>query len=195
MEKSQASLSTGVHESEAPGAPKAGVVKARAAEPSVIGHARIILNTRAIWVDKPQSDGGTVLTLLTWNHECSVGIRAIDDQHGILMDAINELSLSLVHGSSRDQLGVLIERIIEFTRMHFSSEEQLMEMTGYPGLAEHRTAHVEMLHRIRAGAHLLQYDPAVDMRSLLSALRDGFRDHIASMDRLYSPWLIEWGLV
>ena len=70
-----------------------------------------------------------------------------------------------------------------------------MEMTGYPGLAEHRAAHVEMLQRIRAGAHLLQYDPAVDMRSLLSALRDGFRDHIASMDRLYSPWLIEWGLV
>ncbi len=135
------------------------------------------------------------MTLLTWNHECSVGIRAIDDQHGILMDAINELSLSLMHGSSRDQLGVLIERIVEFTRMHFSSEEELMEMTGYPGLSEHRKAHLELLQRIRTGAHRLQHDQGVNMRSLLSGLHDGYRDHIANMDRLYSPWLIERGVV
>jgi hemerythrin-like metal-binding protein len=139
--------------------------------------------------------GGTELTLLTWSHEWSVGIRAIDDQHGILMDAINELSLSLVHGGSRDQLGVLIERIVEFTRMHFSSEEQLMELTGYPGLAEHRAAHVDLLKRIRTGVHLLQHDQEVDMRSLLSGLRDGYREHISTMDRLYSPWLMKRGLV
>ncbi len=134
------------------------------------------------------------MTLLTWNHECSVGIRAIDDQHGILLDSINELSLSLVHGSSRDQIGVLVERLVEFTRMHFSSEEQLMQMTGYPGLADHRAAHVEMLQRVRTGAHLLQHDQRVDMRGLLAGLHEGYRDHIASKDRLYSPWLVERGL-
>jgi len=44
------------------------------------------------------------VTLLTWNHTCSVGVKAMDDQHGILMDTINELRLALVHGGGRDQV-------------------------------------------------------------------------------------------
>ena len=35
------------------------------------------------------------MALLTWNRACSVGVRAMDYQHGLLMDAINELCLML----------------------------------------------------------------------------------------------------
>ena len=65
----------------------------------------------------------THVTLLTWNHTCSVGVRAMDDQHGILMDIMNELRQALVRGSGREQLSELLDRLIEFTRMHFWSEE------------------------------------------------------------------------
>src|ERR1035438_8962220 len=79
------------------------------------------------------------VTLLTWNHACTVGVRAMDDQHGILMDTMNELRLALVHGSGREPVSELLDRLIEFTRMHFSSEEQLMEQSSFPSLPEHRS--------------------------------------------------------
>ncbi len=41
------------------------------------------------------------MTLLTWSHECLVGVQAMDDQHGILMDTLNELRVMLLHGSDR----------------------------------------------------------------------------------------------
>jgi len=112
------------------------------------------------------------VTLLTWNHACSVGVRAMDDQHGILMDAMNELRLAVVRGAGREQLSELLDRLIEFTRMHFQSEEQLMVQA----------------------AHRLQYGEGVEMSALMGFLHDWFLDHIELLDQQYGPWLNGQGI-
>lgn len=134
------------------------------------------------------------MALLTWNYSCTVGVRAMDDQHGILMDAMNELRQAVAHGGGREQVSELLDRLIEFTRMHFWSEEQLMEQTGFPGLAEHRAEHHSMLAQILQSAHRVQYGQGVQMRPLLGFLRDWFMEHIEAMDREYGPWLNEHGV-
>ena len=131
------------------------------------------------------------VTLLTWDHTCAVGVRAMDDQHGILMDTENELRQALVRGSGREQLSEVLDRLIEFTRMHFWSEEQLMEQSGFPGLAEHRAEHHRMLARMLQAAHRVQYGEAVRMRPLLCSLRDEYLHHIQDLDQRYGPWLNE----
>ncbi len=134
------------------------------------------------------------MTLLTWNHACTVGIRAMDDQHGILMDAINELRQALVHGSGRERMSELLDQLIEFTRMHFATEEQLMAQTGFAGLEEHRAEHHRMLAEILQAAHRLQYGEALPLRPLLCELHHGFLNHIESTDQGYGPWLREHGV-
>lgn len=134
------------------------------------------------------------MTLLTWNHACTVGVRAMDDQHGILMDAINELRQALIHGAGREKISELLDQLIEFTRMHFSSEEQLMEQSGFDGLEEHRAAHHRMLAEILQGAHRLQYGDGVQLRPLLCGMHDGFLEHIESIDQSYGPWLRDRGI-
>ena len=37
----------------------------------------------------------------------------MDDQHGILMDTMNELSLALVHGCGPEQVSEHLDRLIE----------------------------------------------------------------------------------
>jgi len=134
------------------------------------------------------------VTLLTWDHTCAVGVRAMDDQHGILMDTVNELRQALVCGSGREQLSELLDRLIEFTRMHFWSEEQLMAQTGFAGLDEHRAEHHRMLAEILQAAHRLQYGEAIHLRPLLCQLHDGFLEHIERVDQEYGPWLRERGI-
>ena len=134
------------------------------------------------------------MTLLTWNHACTVGVRAMDDQHGILMDAMNELRLAVVHGCGREQISQLLDRLIEFTRMHFWSEEQLMEQSGFPGLAEHRAQHHSILAQMLQSAHRVQYGEGVELRPMLCSLRDGYLEHIEALDRQYGPWLNERGV-
>jgi hemerythrin-like metal-binding protein len=118
----------------------------------------------------------------------------MDDQHGILMDTANELRLALVHGSGREQVSEILDRLIEFTRMHFFSEEQLMDQTGFPGLVEHRAAHHRLLAAMIQSAHGLQYGEGGQTRQLLCALRDGYLEHFGSLDREYGPWLNKRGI-
>ena len=73
------------------------------------------------------------MTLLTWSHSCSVGVQAMDDQHGILMDTMNELHAALMRGCERKQLDGHLNRLAEFSHLHFVCEEQLLERNGFPG--------------------------------------------------------------
>jgi hemerythrin len=134
------------------------------------------------------------LTLLTWNHTCNVGVRAMDDQHGILMDTMNDLRLTLVRGSDREQVSELLDRLLEFTRMHFSSEEQLLEQTGFSGLAEHRAEHQFFLSKVQDSMHRAQHSENLQMRPLLCFLRDWYIEHFEGLDQEYGSWLNEHGI-
>src|SRR5580658_1185343 len=116
----------------------------------------------------------TDVTLLTWNHACTVGVQAMDDQHGILMDTLNELRQTVMRGGCREQVSEVLDRLIEFTRMHFWSEEQLLEQSGFPGLAEHRAEHHSILAQMLRSAHRVQYGEGVRMRPLLCTLRSWY---------------------
>ena len=134
------------------------------------------------------------MTLLTWNHACTVGVRAMDDQHGILMDTMNELRLALIRGAGREQVSEVLDRLIEFTRMHFSSEEQMLERNGFPALAAHRAEHQRLLAQILAASHRTEHGEELQVRPLLLFLRDWYLAHIDALDREYGPWLNERGV-
>jgi hemerythrin len=118
----------------------------------------------------------------------------MDDQHGILMDTMNELRLAVVHGSGREEVSEVLDRLIEFTRMHFFSEEQLLEQYLFPGLIEHRTEHQHILAQILQSCHRAQHGEQMQMRPLLCLLREAYTEHIEGMDQEYGLWLNERGV-
>jgi len=134
------------------------------------------------------------VTLLTWKHANMVGVRALDYQHGILMDTMNELRQAVVRGAGREQVSEVLDRLIEFTRMHFATEERLLEQTGFPALAAHRVEHQRVLAQILEAAHRAQHGEEVHMHSLLIFLRDWYVTHIGSLDQEYGPWLNDRGV-
>ena len=134
------------------------------------------------------------MTLLTWSHSCSVGVQAMDDQHGILMDTMNELHSALARGCERKIVDDHLKRLVEFSRLHFVCEEQLLERHGFPGLAEHRQAHQELLRQIQKTVENVEHTDGVEAHSLLNFLRTWYSEHIEQLDQQYGPWLNERGI-
>lgn len=134
------------------------------------------------------------MTLLTWSHECIVGVQAMDDQHGILMDTLNELRRMLVNGSDRRDVCVQLERLIEFTLMHFQSEEQLLRQQGFPGLDEHRTAHHGLLARLYAALEQVNREEPLHFSSVLDFLPSWYLEHVEQLDQPCGAWLNDRGV-
>ena len=133
------------------------------------------------------------MTLLTWGYACAVGVQAMDDQHGILMDTLNELRMAAVGGAGRERISQIVDRLFEYTRMHFESEESLMEEEGFPGLEEHREEHHKLLVEMLEVADRVRYGEGVEMQSIFCTLRDSYIRHIEGQDCEYGPWMNKRG--
>ena len=94
----------------------------------------------------------------------------------------------------RERISELLDELIEFTRMHFWSEEKLMMRTGFAGLEQHRAEHHRMLAGILQAAHRLQYGEGIQLDALLCGLHRGLLHHIETMDQNCAPWLHEHSL-
>ena len=134
------------------------------------------------------------MTLLTWSHACIVGVGAIDDQHGILMDTLNELRVMLLRGTNRRDVILQLERLIDFTQMHFQSEEQLLLQQGFPGINGHRTEHQHLLAKLYAALEQINHDEAAHFPSLLGFLPSWYLDHVEKLDQPCGAWLNAHGV-
>ena len=124
---------------------------------------------------------------LMWSYTCSVGSEAMDDQHAVLMDAINEVLAALSHGADQSTITTCMQRLITLAEQHFASEERLLELHGYPELDGHRMEHralLERLHEWQGKRPLAGY-----LSTWLENLRAWFHNHTEGADREYGPWL------
>ena len=81
------------------------------------------------------------MPIVTWSEEFSVNVKEIDTQHQKLLELVNNLHASVEACIDKQVLeGMLIE-LVEFTRMHFSTEERFMREHGFPDSATHTNEH------------------------------------------------------
>lgn len=74
-----------------------------------------------------------------WSDDLSVGIECMDDDHkGLFEQYINCQQVSIEEDGDFDES---LEKLSDYTIKHFKREEKLMELSGYPGLANHRQVH------------------------------------------------------
>ena len=81
---------------------------------------------------------------IQWSDDLSVGIDLIDQQHQMLIERINDVSAAVEAHHGVEKIAKTLDFLVEYTRFHFSTEEQHMRTHGYPGLEEHHTKHEEL---------------------------------------------------
>jgi hemerythrin-like metal-binding protein len=118
----------------------------------------------------------------------------MDDQHGILMDSLNELRTSLSQGADPAAVREVLTRITALTTMHFEAEEALMTRFAYPGLEEHRAEHQKLLAQLTDYANHPNSTRAGSEGALVEFLRNWFIEHVEGMDQKYGPWMNERGV-
>lgn len=81
------------------------------------------------------------MPIVTWCDEYNVNVREIDMQHQKLLELVNNLHFSVESRIDKNDLENLLVELVDFTRVHFSTEEQLMKKYDYPEFESHHKEH------------------------------------------------------
>jgi hemerythrin len=135
------------------------------------------------------------MTMVQWSDEYSVNIQEIDEQHKIWIGLINELYMAMAKKDASDKIGAILERLVDYTKIHFALEECLMRIFGYPGYEAHKQIHDAMVRQVDELVRKYRLsDGQVGMETLF-LLKDWLINHIKEKDTGYAPYLLKQGVL
>jgi hemerythrin len=136
------------------------------------------------------------MTFMTWTKEMSVGVASLDDDHKKLIGIINELHDGIVAGHKKEILAAVLDQLVDYTKFHFTKEEELFLKTKYLGASTHMMEHASFVSRITNLQERLKSAPVAMLDlELMSYLRNWLLTHIQGSDKKYGPRLNASGIV
>ena len=111
----------------------------------------------------------------------SDNLGGMDQQHERLGELLKAACNALKGGGDSDEVGGILTRLLGYTRVHFSQEEDLMRRYRYEGLRRHIEAHRMLFDRLAAFTGEVFHDFKESTRaSLLNFLEHDLRGHIVA---------------
>jgi len=133
-------------------------------------------------------------TLFQWSDSYSIGLQEVDEQHRVLVDLLNELHDAVHHHKGSQKCREVLDRLAEYTRVHFTVEESLMRLLNYPDFADHKHRHEELIHQVVDLQHKLDDGKASITFELLHFLKVWLVKHISESDRRFGEFAVARGL-
>lgn len=125
------------------------------------------------------------MPLIEWNEGLSVGINAMDEQHKKWIGIINELDDALLNGRSREALTKIVKEMEDYTHLHFTEEESLMEGVNYHDLASHKAIHENFKKKVQEIKKDLLSGEVVLGTRVMKTIKGWLESHIMDEDKRY----------
>jgi hemerythrin len=130
---------------------------------------------------------------IQWDESLSVGVGLIDEQHRKWIERLNEVESAIKARRGMQQIVSTLDFLSEYTRFHFSTEEQYMVQTGYPELENHMAKHEELRKTLGNLIEDFKEDGITEKISeaVGTFLGNWLKDHIRVVDQVFAAFLKE----
>lgn len=117
------------------------------------------------------------------------GQAAIDAEHHLQVELIDALEAKLQTGGDPDTLLPVLDQLIDYSSVHFLSEQLLMRLHGYPAYEGHLAEHERLLTHFKATRESLDAGGIAGARQGLEKVRDRLLQHIDGPDTELGAYL------
>ena len=115
------------------------------------------------------------------------GIPGIDVQHEELFFTCDTLRKSSVRkNASLDSIIASAGEFLKNLKTHYTVEETLLEMIGFPKAAEHKAQHRKLFNVLKKEIKALKSNENPEISRFAHSLQDALINHIAVSDREYT---------
>jgi hemerythrin-like metal-binding protein len=134
------------------------------------------------------------VALVTWDESYSVKVAPCDEDHKKLFVLLNSVHDAMKAGKGAAMLQGVVQELLEYTKYHFAREEDLLEKTNFPGLAQQRAQHRQFEHKVDRFRQELKEGKMGQATEVVAFLKDWLNNHIKQVDRQYSAHLNSQGI-
>ncbi len=125
-----------------------------------------------------------------WDWKYKLKTDGINEQHKKLFALLNQAHDVLASGKNVDALEPVLKGLEEYSRVHFTYEEKLMDKYKFPQIQAHRQQHQIFIRHIDNARRSVRMGEAAVKMELVRFLRDWLLDHILVEDRKYDQFFI-----
>ncbi len=134
------------------------------------------------------------MALFEWSDQYSVNVKEMDLQHLKLVQLINELYRVLLSDNPDNILPPVMDELVDYTAVHFSSEEELLLRYQVPGFEAHRLSHLKFVEKVLADQVKLHNGQLQLNTKIVKFLKDWLIEHIIGEDKKYGIYLNAHGV-
>jgi hemerythrin-like metal-binding protein len=116
-------------------------------------------------------------------------VDKFDREHMVLVELINEMFVLVRDKGSLATLSDAVAKLIDYTKVHFTDEEEAMEKVNCPFLEEHKEIHANLLEQVLEFQERMEHEGEELRTDLYRFLRDWLVNHILEEDMKYSAYL------
>lgn len=127
---------------------------------------------------------------IKWTDALSVGIPSLDDDHKILVDLLNSTLVACYAGFGDEHVGIIIDELFKYTKIHFDREISILSLSGYPDWQHHQQEHQQIYLSIEAMANRAKSEAHHGLsEEVATFLKSWLFDHIMTHDKRYADHL------
>lgn len=129
------------------------------------------------------------MAYVNWNDGMSVNVAVIDRQHQGLIELINQLHEAMSQGQGSSVLRDIVDGLIQYTAIHFETEERYFRASEYPNRAAHEQEHRDFVEKVTDFKQGFDDGRLMLTLDVMSFLGDWLMNHIQGSDAGYAPFL------
>jgi hemerythrin len=126
---------------------------------------------------------------MTLDRELRLDVPSIDAEHALQIDLVEALGRAAAEGKSREVAHEILEKLLDYTRVHFLAEELMMRMEGYPGYEAHHAEHGELLAELQKLRSAYESGALPMTLVAVEGLRSWLGGHVRTQDRAFANFL------
>jgi hemerythrin len=122
---------------------------------------------------------------IRWKEDLSVDNEFIDGQHKELFRYINAFYESIAAQANKSAVTQVIKDLENYTKVHFTAEEAMMQRAGYPELDRHKLEHKKFIDTVSDYRQRHEEGRLLLSLEVTSFIKEWITNHIKQTDRRY----------
>ena len=118
-----------------------------------------------------------------------VAEKVVEAEHDVQMQMLDSLAAAVENRGNFASMKLVLEQFIEFSDLHFLSEQLVMRLHSYPGYEAHMEEHTRLMKKLREIREKVFRDEKILGLELIKELRAWLLAHMASHDKAFGEFL------